>query len=60
MQGLGPLNWVAKRALRAFLRRHLRDYLEKEGRNVIEQELQNASIEEQGFFASTIGTLGIL
>ena len=43
LHGLGPLNWIAKRALRSFLRRHLKEYLEKEGRDMIEQELQNAA-----------------
>ena len=56
MQGLGPLNWGVKRALRAFLRRHLRAYLEREGRELIEQELQNAAAieEQQGFFSALV------
>ena len=38
--GLGPLNWIVRRVLRALLRRHLRDFLEREGRDVVQQELQ--------------------
>ena len=51
LQGLGPLNWLVKKGLRAFLRRHLRAYLEREGRDLIAQELQQAATaEESGFF----------
>lgn len=45
--GLGPLNWVVRRTLKAFLRRHLSSYLEKEGRELIAQELQQAAQEQQ-------------
>ena len=47
LQGLGPLNWLVRRALRAFLRRHLKGYLEREGRDLIEHEIRNAV--EQGW-----------
>ena len=46
--GLGPLNWIVRRVLRALLRRHLRDFLEREGRDVVQQELQNATAASEG------------
>lgn len=44
MYGLGPLNWVVRKVLRAVLRRHLRDFLEREGKEVVQQELENAAL----------------
>ncbi|TRY68573.1 hypothetical protein TCAL_14272 [Tigriopus californicus] len=49
LHGLGPLNGLVKRLLRAFLRRHLKDYLERECKDLIAQELRNAATEE-GYF----------
>ena len=46
--GLGPLNWIVRRVLRALLRRHLREFLEREGRDVVQQELQNATLASEG------------
>ena len=46
--GLGPLNWIVRRVLRALLRRHLRDFLEREGKDVVQQELQNATLASEG------------
>ena len=48
IHGLGPLNWIVRRVLRALLRRHLREYLEREGRDVVQQELQNATVASEG------------
>ena len=47
--GLGPLNGLVKRLLRAFIRRNLKFYLERECRPLLAQELQNATA-EQGLF----------
>ena len=52
--GLGPLNWIVRRVLRALLRRHLRDFLEREGRDVVQQELQNATLATEGDNVFTI------
>lgn len=57
LHGLGPLNWLVKKALRSFLRRHLKGYLEKEGKDMIEQELKNIPIlyEEQPSYLGLLG-----
>lgn len=47
VRGLGPLNWVIKRILKALLKRYLREFLEREGRDIVQQEMQTA-IEKSG------------
>ena len=54
IHGLGVFNGMAKRVLRAILRKHIKEYLERECRDLISQELRNAAAEDGGYFGKGI------
>ncbi|CAB4055388.1 rpoB [Lepeophtheirus salmonis] len=45
--GLGPLNWIIKKALRSLLRRHVRSWIENDLKEVLQRELYNVSIGDE-------------